>query len=83
MATLLPAVAMFASQSNLAIEVRSSETLHDRFVFVDRNACYLSGASLKDGAKNAPAVLTQIADGFAPMLAAYEGLWTSGKVQRF
>jgi hypothetical protein len=59
MTTLLPAVAAFAQQSGLTIHVRSSDKLHDRYVFVDQTACYVSGASFKDGAKNAPAMLTQ------------------------
>lgn len=82
MAALLPAVDMFAKQSGLAIHVRSSTTLHDRFLFVDRSVCYLSGASFKDGAMNAPATLTQIADAFTAMLNTYDQLWASGKVER-
>lgn len=82
MATLLPAVDLFAKQSGLSIHVRSSTDIHDRYLFVDRAACYLSGASFKDGAKNAPAVLTQIGDAFAAMWITYDGLWNAGKVER-
>lgn len=56
MATLLPAVETYARQSAAAIQVRTSKDIHDRYVFVDGASCYLSGASFKDGAKNAPAV---------------------------
>jgi hypothetical protein len=49
--TLLPAVDALVTQSGARVSVRASETLHDRYVFVDRAACYLSGASFKDGAK--------------------------------
>ena len=82
MATLGPAVALFAQQSSVAIQVRSSSSLHDRFVFIDQSTCYLSGASFKDGAKNAPAVLTQIIDGFQAMWDTYDRLWTDATVVR-
>src|ERR1700692_3905583 len=58
LATLLPAVALFTKQSKAAIDVRSAPNFHDRYVFVDRTACYQSGASFKDGAKSAPTTLT-------------------------
>ena len=64
-ASLLPAVSSFTQQHGKPIIVRISDRLHDRYLFVDQAACYLSGASFKDGAKNAPAVLTQITDAFA------------------
>ena len=50
-ATLLPAVDLFAQQSGARVGVRVSDKLHDRYLFVDNAACYLSGGSFKDGAK--------------------------------
>ena len=82
MSALLSAVDMFARQSGLSIEVRSASGLHDRFVFVDRSACYLSGASFKDGARNAPVTLTQITDAFLQMWGTYDGSWATAKVER-
>jgi hypothetical protein len=81
LATLLPAVNSFAQQSGLVIQVRSSADIHDRYLFVDRNICYVSGASFKDGAKKAPAMLTQIIDAFQSTWATYEDLWVKGKVE--
>ena len=81
-AALIPAVDLFAQQFKRTLQVRSSNGLHDRYLFVDRSACYLSGASFKDGAKSAPAVLTQITDAFQAMWDTYEGLWRTGKVER-
>ena len=75
-ATLLPAVGSFAQQYGRAVSVRVSAGLHDRFLFVDGAACYLSGASFKDGAKNAPSVLAQITDAFPAMRDTYERLWS-------
>jgi len=80
--TLLPAVDLFSKQTGSTIQVRSAPNFHDRYVFVDRNACYQSGASFKDGAKSAPTTLTQITDAFAAMSQTYEGLWSNAKVER-
>jgi hypothetical protein len=80
MQTLVPAVELFAQQSGIAIEVRSSSEVHERYLFVDRKRCILSGASFKDGAKTAPAVVSEIVDAFRAMWDTYDGLWNSGKV---
>ena len=81
-ATLLPAVDLFNRQHGESIIVHVSDRLHDRYLFVDRAACYLSGASFKDGAKNAPAVLTQITDAFAAMWDTYQRLWNESGIDR-
>jgi hypothetical protein len=80
--TLLPAVDAFVQQSKAKVEVRSAPNFHDRYIFVDRVACYQSGASFKDGAKSSPTTLTQITDAFAPMLQTYEDLWNRANVER-
>jgi len=77
LSTLLPAAALYRQQSSLSIEVRSSKSLHDRFLFVDKTLCYQSGASFKDGAKKSPATLTQITDAFVAIQTTYESIWTS------
>ncbi len=82
MATLLPAVDLMRKQNGIAIEVRSSSTLHDRFLFVDGTTGFQSGASFKDGAKSAPTTFTEVTDAFQPVLAAYEALWASGSVHQ-
>ena len=81
-ATLLPAVESFTQQSGRSVSVRVSNELHDRFLFVDGAACYLSGASFKDGAKNAPSVLAQITDAFQAMRDTYERLWSESSTGR-
>ena len=48
-------------------------------MFIDRAACYLSGASFKDGAKNAPTVLAQIRDAFEDMWNTYERKWNESQ----
>ncbi|SRR6266702_1359136 len=80
--TLLPAVDAFAKQSKLTVQVRSAPGFHDRYVFVDNDACYQSGASFKDGARSAPTTLTQITDAFKVMAQTYEDIWSKAKVER-
>ena len=80
--TLRPAVDAFVQQSGATVHIRSAGNFHDRYVIVDRLACYQSGASFKDGAKAAPTTLTQITDAFQAVLQTYEALWRSAKVER-
>ena len=72
----------FSKQRGAKIAVRSTDTIHDCFVFVDGKECYQSGASFKDGASKAPTTLTQITDAFAAMSQTCEGIWTAAKVER-
>ena len=82
LATLLPAVELFVKQHGASIEIRSSQNLHDRFVFIDGSECYQSGASFKDGAKKAPVTLTQITDAFTAMWQTYETIWSAAKIEK-
>jgi len=78
-ATLVPAAALFAKQAGANVGVRTN-SFHDRYLFVDRAACYQSGASFKDGGKQ-PTTITQITDAFAAVLQTYESLWANGKTE--
>ncbi|MGD0625689.1 MAG: hypothetical protein ABSB32_13335 [Thermodesulfobacteriota bacterium] len=82
LSSLLPAVEAFARQSALTISVRSIPGIHDRYLFIDKSACYQSGASFKDGAKSAATLITQIVDAFPAMFQTYEELWKKAKVER-
>jgi hypothetical protein len=77
---LIPAVMALMEQSGQTIAVRSTDRIHDRYVFIDHRACFLSGASFKDGGRNAPTIVTQITDAFAPMLDTYERMWAEANV---
>lgn len=46
--TLIPGVDLFARQAQRSVELRSAPGFHDRWLFIDRSACYQSGASFKD-----------------------------------
>ena len=74
-ASLKPAVAAFVTQFGHTVAIRTASGFHDRYLFVDAQSCYQSGASFKDGAKKAPTVLTQITDAFTAMQSTYEALW--------
>lgn len=76
--TLKPAIASFVAQAGRSVEVRSAPGFHDRYVLVDGQSCYQSGASFKDGAKKTPTTLTQITDAFSVVQATYEDLWAKG-----
>jgi hypothetical protein len=82
LATLLPAVDAFIEQYRSAIQVREHPDLHDRHVIVDGRECYQSGASFKDGPRNAGTTVTQLVDVFADVKAGYEKLWDESKPHR-
>lgn len=79
--TLLPAVQAFNTQNGSSVLVRSSPGFHDRYMLIDGNNCYQSGASFKDGAKKSPTTLTQITDAFPAIQTTYEELWDNAKVE--
>jgi hypothetical protein len=78
---LLPAISLFAQERAGNVEVRFRDNLHDRFVIIDRANCYQSGASFKDGGKNAPTTIVEISDAFNGVRGIYEDLWTNGGVK--
>jgi hypothetical protein len=82
LSSLLPAIQALVQQNKSSIVVRTSPNFHDRYMFVDGKACYQSGASFKDGAKNAPTTITQITDAFSGVRDTYEVMWMNG-AQRF
>jgi hypothetical protein len=78
--TLVPAIGMAAEQFGLTIEVRAHSEVHDRYLFLDRTACYMSGASFADGGKTGPTAVVPVL-GFAEVLAKYEAMWSAGGAQ--
>jgi hypothetical protein len=82
LATLLPAVDAFGQQAGTRVEVRSAKNFHDRYLLIDGDSCYQSGASFKDGAKSAPTTVTQIIDAFPAVAKTYEDIWSAGKIER-
>ena len=82
LATLLPAVDQFVTQSQRSVQVRIAGKFHDRYLFVDRRSCHQSGASFKDGAKQSPTTVTEITDAFSAVLETYEAMWQTARVER-
>lgn len=76
---LLPAVDLARQQYQLSVQVRSSSSLHDRFLFIDGAHGYQSGASFKDGAKLSPTLLSEITDALPAILGTYEVMWNTAK----
>lgn len=81
LATLIPAVIAYKNQTDQNIQVRSAPGFHDRYIFIDNNSCYQSGASFKDGAKKGPTTITQITDAFGAIYSTYENLWDNAQVE--
>lgn len=80
--TLLPAVDALTRERAINIAVRSAAGFHDRYFFVDRVACYQSGASFKDGGRTAATTITQITDAATSVFQTYDTLWSTAKVER-
>ncbi|WP_065690104.1 hypothetical protein [Rhizobium sp. AC44/96] len=72
---LQQAAAMFAQQSGLAVEARSGSKFHDRYLLIDGETGYGSGASFKDGGVNTPTVLLELHDVLPQVLETYHSLW--------
>ena len=66
--------------TNVELRVLPDRSLHDRHLMIDRQEVYQSGASFKDGAKNAPTSINQIVDVANEMIAAHEARWAKARV---
>ena len=66
----------YVQQHGKVIEIRMSNKIHDRVIFVDGYVCWIVGQSLKDAAKAKPTYLAPLApDVVAAKLEDYEGIW--------
>jgi len=75
-------VDLFVAQHGQPVSVRTATELHDRYLLIDHNRCFSSGASFKDGAKNAGTTIIQMVDIFDSVRTVYENLWTTATVHR-
>ena len=77
-AALKPAVAKFVAQKKMAVEIRSSKSLHDRVLFLDDRSCWVLGQSINDAAKAKPTYLAPLAsDAVVLKKADYERIWAA------
>ena len=65
---------------DVELRVMNDKALHDRHLVIDSREVYQSGASFKDGGKNAPTSINQIVDLASEMIAAHEKRWASARV---
>jgi hypothetical protein len=80
--SLKPAVELYNRQHGTSIQLRvlDNKSLHDRHLVIDSTNVFQSGASFKDGAKNAPTSINQIVDVAIPMITEHERRWASATV---
>lgn len=81
MTEVTEAARLFSTQYGSKIELRKSKDMHDRYIFIDKLACYHSGATFKDGAAKSATTLTQITDAFSAVATIYEQAWAVGTPQ--
>lgn len=70
----------YTQQHGNVIEVRKSNKIHDRVIFLDGYVCWIVGQSLRDAAKAKPTYLAPLApDVVAAKLDDYERIWTEAQ----
>lgn len=71
-----PSAEKYVQQFGPVLEVRKSNTPHDRVIFIDGYVCWIVGQSLKEAAKAKPTYLVQFPpDIVADKLQIYEAIW--------
>jgi hypothetical protein len=71
-----PATEKYVQQHGKVLEVRRSNKIHDRVIFVDGYVCWIVGQSLKDAAKAKPTYLAPLAPDVVPAkITEYEAIW--------
>lgn len=73
---------IFQQQHGTTAELRAvpDRSLHDRHLVIDGRDVYQSGASFKDGARNAPTSINQIVDVATDLIRAHETNWAAALV---
>lgn len=59
-------------------EVRESEEIHDRGIFIDKKEGWILGQSIKDAANNKPTYLVKLRNA-KPLESIYHSIWNSSK----
>jgi hypothetical protein len=77
-AKLKPAVAMYNQQHGNVANVKISDEIHDRVLFIDNLSCWVMGQSIKDAAKAKPTYLLPLPTDIATLkLSHYELIWNN------
>lgn len=78
-AALKPAVVAFIAQHKRMVEVRKSNRLHDRVVFIDDRSCWVLGQSINNAAANKSTYLAPLPQDVADLKKRdYEDYWNGG-----
>jgi hypothetical protein len=77
-AKLKPAVAIYNQQHGAVANVKISDEIHDRVLFIDNLSCWVMGQSIKDAAKAKPTYLLPLPADIATLkLSHYELIWNN------
>lgn len=77
---LVPFADKYNQQYGDIIELRKSNKIHDRVIFVDNYVCWLIGQSLKDAAKAKPTYVVQAPPDIVPIkLNTYDDIWSNSQ----
>ncbi len=80
-AALKPIITKFCARPGINFEARTSQTLHDRVIFIDDEQCWLLGQSIKDAAKKTPAYIVALdADPARAKRHFYEDIWSQASI---
>ncbi len=78
---IVPAAQKYIAQHGAVLEIKESNSLHDRVIFIDGYVCWLLGQSVKDAAKAKPTYLVQLSPDVVPeKLNHYEVIWSPANV---
>ncbi|HOB53854.1 MAG TPA: hypothetical protein PK176_15485 [Acidobacteriota bacterium] len=67
------------AKPGVQFEVRSSDRIHDRVIFIDTHDCWVIGQSIKDAGMNKPTYLLPVVS-VQDMAALYEDAWQNGSL---
>ncbi len=77
-AKLKPAVVNYNQQHGQIAEVKISDEIHDRVLFIDSLSCWVMGQSIKDATKGKPTYLLPLPTDIATLkLSHYELIWNN------
>src|ERR1041385_1554941 len=70
----------FRTQHKMTVEIRTSQLIHDRVIFLDDRSCWVLGQSVKDAAKSMPTYLAPLPSDVIPLKKdVYEQIWSTAK----
>lgn len=71
----------YVAQHSAKVEVRSSESMHDRVIVVDDTICWVMGQSIKDAAASKPTYIAPLdAEVSALKIQHYLDIWNSAQI---